>query len=117
MCFPPYLRGTTWAIMTAARYRAYKRALLAVEDLADGILSDEESEMLRDMAEGLLLIRAGEEPERERLLDSASMLLSMMFGAQRMTAAQSERLWAMLAACGPQPLAPLARRHPSLSSA
>lgn len=103
--------------MTAARYRAYKRALLAVEDLGDGILSEAESDMLRDMAEGLLLIRAGEEPERERLLDSASMLLSMMFGAQRMTAAQSERLWAMLAACGPQPLAPLARRHPSLSSA
>ena len=98
--------------MTAARYRAYRRALLAVEDLADCILSDAESGLLRDMAEGLLLSRPGEESERERLLDGASMLLSMMFGAQRMTAAQSERLWAMLAACGPQPAAPLARRHP-----
>ena len=101
--------------MTAARYRAYRRALTAVEDLGEGLLSESESDLLHDMAEGLLLIRDGEEEEHERLLDSASMLLSMMFGAQRMTAAQSERLWAMLAACGPQPLAPMARRHPSLS--
>src|ERR671919_1850088 len=101
--------------MTSARYRAYKRALTAVHDLDEGILSETESDLLRDMAEGLLLIRDGEGDEHERLLDSASMLLSMMFGAQRMTAAQSERLWAMLAACGPQPLSPLARRHPSLS--
>jgi hypothetical protein len=103
--------------MTSARYRAYKRALTAVHDLDEGILSETESDLLRDMAEGLLLIRDGEDDEHERLLDSASMLLSMMFGAQRMTAAQSERLWAMLAACGPQPLSPLARRHPSLTHA
>lgn len=103
--------------MTPARYRAYRRALLAVDDLEDGILSDAESDLLRDMAEGLLLNRPGEEDERERLLDGASMLLSMMFGAQRMTAAQSERLWAMLAACGPQPVAPLTRRHPMPLSA
>lgn len=103
--------------MNAGRYRAYKRAVAAVEDLDDGILSLGEAELLRDMAEGLLLIRPGEEEERERLLENASMLLSLMFGSQRMTASQSERLWAMLAACGPQPLTPLARRHPTLSRA
>jgi hypothetical protein len=103
--------------MNAARYRAYKRALIAVDDLGEGILNPDEAELLRDMAEGLLLVRPGEEGERERLLDSASMLLSMLFGGQRMTAAQGERLWAMLAACGPQSLTPLPRRHPTLTSA
>ena len=101
--------------MTAARYRAYKRAIAAVADLGQGILSEPEAELLRDTAEGLLLTR-DDDQERERLLDSASLTLSMLFGAQRMTASQSERLWAMLAACGPQPLAPFARRHPSLQT-
>lgn len=102
--------------MTAARYRAYRRVVTAVDALNGTILDDTDAAHLRDAAEGLLLTRDGEDEEHDRLLDSASMLLSMMFGSQRMTAAQSERLWAMLAACGPQPLSPLARRHPSLAS-
>lgn len=100
--------------MTPARHRAYKRALQAVEELPTGMLEPAETEILRDAAEGLLLVRDGEESERERLLESASLTLSLLFGSERMTAAQSERLWAMLAACGPQPLHPRARRHPSL---
>lgn len=100
--------------MTQARHRAYKRALQAIDELPDGILQQPESEVLRDSAEGLLLVRDGEEPERERLLEAASLTLSTLFGSERMTAAQSERLWSMLAACGPQPLQPRGRRHPSL---
>ncbi|MEX2195076.1 MAG: hypothetical protein WD844_07300 [Thermoleophilaceae bacterium] len=100
--------------MTPARHRAYKRALQAVDELPPGILEPAEAELLCDAAEGLLLVRDGEGAERERLLESASLTLSMLFGSERMSAAQSERLWAMLAACGPQPLHPRARRHPSL---
>ena len=100
--------------MTPARHRAYKRALQAIDELPTGILEPAETEILNDAAEGLLLVRDGEEPERERLLESASLTLSMLFGSERMSAAQSERLWAMLAACGPQPLQPRDRRHPSL---
>lgn len=100
--------------MTPARHRAYKRALQAVDELAGGILDPAEAHLLRDAAEGLLLVRDGEAAEQERLLESASLTLSLLFGSERMSAAQSERLWAMVAACGPQPLAPHARRHPSL---
>lgn len=100
--------------MTPARHRAYKRALEAVDELPAGILEPVEAHLLRDAAEGLLLIRDGEDAERERLLEAASVTLSLLFGSDRMTAAQSERLWAMLAACGPQPLRPGPRLHPSL---
>lgn len=102
--------------MTPARHRAYKRALHAVDELAGGILDPAEAHLLRDAAEGLLLTRDGEEQERERerLLEGASLTLSLLFGSERMSAAQSERLWAMLAACGPQPLGAQPRRHPSL---
>lgn len=100
--------------MTPARHRAYKRALDALDELADGLLDAAEEHLLRDTAEGLLLVRDGEAAERERLLEGASLTLSMLFGSERMSAAQSERLWAMLAACGPQPLASTVRRRPSL---
>lgn len=100
--------------MTPARHRAYKRALQAIDELGPGILQPAEAELLRDAAEGLLLVRDHETEERERLLEEASVTLSVLFGSERLSAAQSERLWTMLAACGPQPLDVRARRHPSL---
>lgn len=100
--------------MTAARHRAYKRALQAFDDLDPGTLEHDESELLRDAAEGLLLARDHEDTERTRLLEAVSRTLSELFGSDRLTAAQSERLWAMLAACGPEPLGAAARRDPFL---
>ena len=87
--------------MTPARYRAYQNAREIIEELADETLSLDERALLLDTAEGLLLTRDGQEGESERLLADASTMLSGLFGSQRATAAQSESLWTVLAACGP----------------
>lgn len=102
--------------MTSTRYRAYRRMLDRVDDLVPLTLGDTDQATLRDMAEGLLLTRDGEIDQREEILTSASLFLSMLFGTRRITAAESESLWAGLAACGPQP-EPRPRRHPSLTGA
>ena len=88
--------------MDEIRYDAYKRVRASLGAFPPGTIGATERELLEDCAEGLLLARAEDVEGREKLLDRASLTLAMLFGAQRITAAQSERIWAGMVACGPE---------------
>ena len=101
--------------MTAYRYLAYKRVQRSLARVAATRLNDETAELLRDMAEGLLLAREDEIEEAEELETSAALALSLLVGTAHLTDAEADALWRSMNACGPLPAADSARR-PAMSN-
>ncbi len=96
--------------MTADRYRAY----CSVRDaLADLRLDEEESELLRQAAEDLLLARPGDRDVMEAARQRAAMALSILAASRRLTGGYADELWCLIANCGPASPVP----EPSLASA
>ena len=87
--------------MTSARYEAYLRVTTVLEELEEPELDDQERGLLRDAAEGLLLIREGEEHERDKLLLDAWLVLSSLVRTGRWRYRAAEQMRRMLEACGP----------------
>ena len=87
--------------MTPARYRAYRRALEALQLVAEDLLDPAEHALLRDAAEGLLLARDSERDEAEDLRLKAALALSLLVGSRRCPDELADDLWARLLACGP----------------
>jgi hypothetical protein len=93
--------------MDYSRYLAYR----SVErSLAHVPLEAGERELLRDMAEGLLLAR--DLDEAERLRSDAAMALSLLVGQRRCGDQLADVLWHAVSDCGPpDPFEPLQRPH------
>lgn len=87
--------------MTSNRYEAYCRVQVVLDELQEPELEDHEREMLRDAAEGLLLIREGEEHERDKLLLDAWLVLSSLVRTGRWRYRAAEQMRRMLEECGP----------------
>jgi hypothetical protein len=94
------------------RYESYRRVLAVLDELEEPELDTEERDVLRDAAEGLLLTRAGEETERDKILLDAWLVLSGLVRTGRWRYRAAEQMRRMLEACGPdrvaQPVAALA---------
>jgi hypothetical protein len=88
--------------MTSLRYDSYRRVLAVLDELEDAELEGDEREFLRDAAEGLLLIRAGEEHERDKILLDAWLVLSSLVRTGRWRYRAAEQMRRMLEACGPE---------------
>jgi hypothetical protein len=88
--------------MTNHRYEAYRRVLSVLEELDAPELEDDEREVLRDAAEGLLLTRDGEEAERDKILLDAWLVLSSLVRTGRWRYRAAEQMRRMLDACGPE---------------
>jgi hypothetical protein len=87
--------------MTNSRYEAYTRVTSVLDELGQPELEDDERELLRDAAEGLLLTRDGEEHERDKLLLDAWLVLSSLVRTGRWRYRAAEQMRRMLEACGP----------------
>lgn len=87
--------------MTTRRYDAYRRIRTEIELLSRAALADAEKELLRDVAEGLLLARDGDGEEIDELRTKAAVSLSLLVGLGRWTDAAADEMWERLVACGP----------------
>lgn len=103
--------------MTEGRYLAYKRVRSWIDAFPVSSIGWDERAALEDCAEGLLLTRDDDRLGHETLLDRSSLVLAMLFGEQRITAAQSELVWNGLVACGPDHAPRGAERRPTFSAA
>ena len=87
--------------MNTARYHSYRSVERQLASLEDVRLDAHTSELLRDMAEGLLLARDGVRDDADELRGSAAVALSMLVGGGRLTDAEADSLWTRIARCGP----------------
>src|SRR3954462_10947437 len=88
--------------MTGLRYESYRRVLAVLDELEAPKLEPDESEVVRDAAEGLLLTRDGEEPERDKILLDAWLVLSRQVRTGRWRYRAADQMRRMLEACGPE---------------
>jgi hypothetical protein len=87
--------------LTPRRYDAYRRICTELDRLSAEALADGERELLRDVAEGLLLARHGTDDEVEELRSKAAVALSLLVGLGRWSDAAADEVWERLVACGP----------------
>ena len=87
--------------MTSPRYESYCRVVAVLDELDAPELEGDEREVLRDAAEGLLLTRDGEEPERDKILLDAWLVLSSLVRTGRWRYRAAEQMRRMLESCGP----------------
>jgi hypothetical protein len=87
--------------MTNLRYESYRRVLAVLDELDVPELEDGERVVLHDAAEGLLLIREGEENERDKILLDAWLVLSSLVRTGRWRYRAAEQMRRMLECCGP----------------
>jgi hypothetical protein len=88
--------------MTTPRYESYCRVLAVLDELDAPELEADERGVLHDAAEGLLLIREGEEHERDKILLDAWLVLSSLVRTGRWRYRAAEQMRRMLEACGPE---------------
>jgi hypothetical protein len=88
--------------MTSRRYESYCRVLTGLDELEAPELDSDEREVLRDAAEGLLLIRNGEEHERDKIMLDAWLVLSSLVRTGRWRYRAAEQMRRMLESCGPE---------------
>jgi hypothetical protein len=87
--------------MTSLRYESYCRVLAVLDELESPELEWDEREVLHDAAEGLLLIREGEEQDRDKILLDAWLILSSLVRTGRWRYRAAEQMRRMLESCGP----------------
>jgi hypothetical protein len=87
--------------MTTVRYESYRRVLAVLDELESPELEWDERDVLRDAAEGLLLIRDGEEQDRDKILLDAWLILSSLVRTGRWRYRAAEQMRRMLESCGP----------------
>jgi len=85
--------------MTAERYRAYEEVRRALRESQGWALDETACEVLRDLAEGLLL--AGDEVEARELRGSAAATLCVLADDLLITEGAGRWLWRRLQRCGP----------------
>jgi hypothetical protein len=87
--------------VTPRRYDAYRRVCTELDGLSSRALADGEKELLRDVAEGLLLARHGEQDEIDELRCKAAVALSLLAELGRWSDGAADEMWDHLVACGP----------------
>ena len=87
--------------MTRRRYTAYRRIRQELELLSSEALTEDERELLRDVAEGLLLAHDDDVDEIDELRTKAAVALSLLVGLGRWSDAAADETWERLVACGP----------------
>jgi hypothetical protein len=92
--------------MTAERHDAYEQVLRALRDSRGWALDEAACDLLRDLAEGLLLAR---DDEARPLLRSAAATLCVLADDLVITEGAGRWLWRRLQRCGP----PLEASHRS----
>jgi hypothetical protein len=93
--------------MTAERHRAYEEIVRALRESRGWALDEAACEMLRDVAEGLLL--AGDEAGARELRSSAAATLCVLADDLLITEGAGRWLWRRFQRCGP----PLVASHRS----
>jgi hypothetical protein len=94
---------TEEVFLTRRRFEAYRRICTELELFTPEALGGAEKELLRDVAEGLLLARTDTDGELDELGTKAAVALSHLVGLGRWSDAEADAMWQRLAACGPLP--------------
>jgi hypothetical protein len=87
--------------MDGSRLLAYRSVQRSLDAMPSWLLDPHERERLRDTAEALLLTRAEDRDDAERLRRDAALALSLLVGQRRWDDASADRIWDAIAACGP----------------
>jgi hypothetical protein len=97
--------------MTSQRLLAYKGLKRSLMRIGESRLDAETVELLRDMGEGLLLMRAGALDDAEEIETNAALALSLLVGTGHLTDPEADALWQRLSDCGPNGRVGSARRR------
>jgi len=92
--------------MTEERYRAYRQVTSALATDGAAVLTPAERELLRDAAEGYMLMRSGGEEEAAELAANVATVLGALVESRRWRAETAAAVQTAIEACGPQ-LAPV----------
>jgi hypothetical protein len=102
--------------MTTKRYKAYLAAKRFLKSVVG--LGKEERALLVDIAEGLLLVRPGEEHEASELTIAADLALNRLELMRQLDIERGQELRTLLLRCGPsrQPVKAVHRRPAFVAS-
>ena len=87
--------------MTAERYRSYRQLLAALATEGADILTEEERELLRDAAEGYLLMRSPQSEEASELAANVAAVLDGLVESRRWRTETAAAVQNAIEACGP----------------
>ena len=88
--------------MTDERYRAYRQVMAALATDGAAVLTPTERELLRDAAEGYLLMRSPAEDEAPDLAANVAAVLDALVESRRWREETAVAVGSAIQACGPQ---------------
>jgi hypothetical protein len=88
--------------VTSQRYNAYREVLLLLDSAPTEGLSEAERELVRDIAEGMLLSRAWTLEAIEEEWDDAAVALTFLTARRRVSRHTASELWDRICKAGPQ---------------
>jgi hypothetical protein len=88
--------------VTSQRYHAYRQVLRLLDSAPAGGLSEAERELVRDIAEGMLLSRAWTLETIEEEWDDAAVALTFLTARRRVSRHTASELWDRICQAGPQ---------------
>jgi hypothetical protein len=100
--FEALLAGSHLLPVTSQRYNAYQRVLELLDSTATARLSEAERELVRDIAEGMLLSRATTLEAIEEEWDDAAVALTFLTARRRVSRHTASELWDRICEAGPQ---------------
>jgi ABC-type nitrate/sulfonate/bicarbonate transport system substrate-binding protein len=88
--------------MTDERYHAYRQVMAALATDGAAVLSSTERELLRDAAEGYLLMRSPADEEAPDLAANVAAVLDALVESRRWREETATAVRAAIHACGPR---------------
>jgi hypothetical protein len=88
--------------MTDERYHAYRQVMAALATDGATVLTPTERDLLRDAAEGYLLMRPGNEDEAVELAANIAAVLGGLVDSRRWREETAAAVQSAIHACGPQ---------------
>jgi hypothetical protein len=88
--------------VTSQRYHAYRQVLRLLDSAPTGGLSEAERELVRDIAEGMLLSRAWTLEAIEEEWDDAAVALTFLTARRRVSRQTASELWERICEAGPR---------------
>ena len=88
--------------MTDERYRAYRQVMSALATDGAAVLTPAERDLLRDAAEGYLLMRTPGEGEARELAANVAAVLSGLVDSRRWRDDTAAAVQSAIEACGPR---------------
>lgn len=99
--------------MTARRHRHYRRALVLILAFEENV-GKRDADLLRELAQDMLLTRGTESEDVDALLDPLALALARLVDEEALPFGVATELWREVQACGP-PLA-VERADPDLTT-